>query len=328
MAQDVIIGVDLGGTRLRAARMDDNLNILAREEMMTMAHEGFAPTFDRIKSAIRSVLPTDGSHISGIGICIPGPTNPYTGIIELGTNLSGWHNIPLTRLLTDEFGVPVYLGNDANMSVLAETVIGAAVGYRHVIFFTVSTGIGGGVINDGRLLLGNEGLGAELGHLVMVMDGGRITTMEKEVAGPALARTTRARIEAGERSIISELVTGDLNHITGKTVGIAAQQGDALAISVLQRAGTILGCGVASLLHVFNPEILVFGGSVSNVGDLLFEPMRAAIQQYCIDTAYWRSLKIEMAQLGENVSLIGSGALVLTRGGFEDVTQLQRTLKS
>lgn len=329
MIEDVIIGVDLGGTRIRAARMDENLTMQAREETLTKAADGFEASYGRILSLIRAVWPNDGVAVRGIGVSIPGPTNPFTGVVELGTNLAGWQDVPLAKRLEDEFGVPVFLGNDANVAVLAETAIGASQGYEHVIFITVSTGIGGGVLIKRRLLLGNEGLGGEMGHIVMLVGDGEtphVSTLEKESAGPALARKARARLETGEASLMRDLVGGDLSKVSGKTVGDAALQGDPLALAIVKRGGFVLGCGIASFLHLFNPQIIVLGGSVTNVGDLLFAPMREAIQQYSITDDYWRDLQIVRAGLGEDVSLIGAGTLVLTRGGQDDVSTIQRAL--
>ncbi len=325
MAKQIIIGVDLGGTRLRAARLDEHLNVLARDEVLTHAADGVDATLTRMKELITRMLPSDGSQVMGIGVSAPGPANPNTGVVVAPPNLPGWHNVPVVKILNDHFGLPVYLGNDANVAALAEVVRGAAKGYRHAIFITVSTGIGGGIIIDGKMLLGKEGLAAEAGHVIIIADG-KVTTLEKEAAGPSLARQVRERILAGEKSIISELVNGELDKISGSTVGVAAKQGDAVALAVIERAGRILGLGMVSLLHLFNPEILVFGGGVSSLGDLLFNPMRAAIEQYCIDVSYWRELKIVPAALGDNVSIVGAGALVATQGGVADVRQVMQEL--
>jgi glucokinase len=325
MSASTIIAVDLGGTRLRSARLNDDLDILMRHEELTLAHEGTDATLGRVMNVIRQVLPTDGTAVDGIGISIPGPTNPFTGVVELGTNL-GWHNVPLARLVREEFGLPVYLGNDANVAALAEVAIGAARGARHAIFITVSTGIGGGVIVNGRMLLGVNGYAGELGHILIEIDG-QVTTLEKEAAGPALARKARARIESGTKSMIREMVEGDLSKINGGTVGRAAQQGDKLAVEIVQKAGYVLGLGVASFLLIFNPEIIVFGGGVSfGVNELMFAPMRETIRKHIIDDAYYKDLRYSLAALGENVSIVGAGALVATKGGVEDVTKVAKKL--
>ena len=320
---EYIIGVDLGGTRLRASRFDHDLKMLARDEVLTLSEEGVDATIGRMKSLIRTMV--GGETITSIGVSVPGPMNPYTGVVVAPPNLFGWHNVPLRQILQDEFGIPVYLGNDANVAALAEVVLGAAQGYRHAIFITVSTGIGSGIIIDGQMLLGKDGLGAEVGHIIMLV-GDRVSTLEEEAAGPALAEQAQARIAAGEASQIREMVNGDLSKITGATVGIAAQAGDPLARSIVERAGRIIGYGVVSLLHLFNPEIILFGGGVSNIGDLLFNPMNEAIREASIDSSYWQDLKIVMAGLGENVSLYGAGALALTKGGVENVTVVKAEL--
>jgi glucokinase len=170
------------------------------------------------------------------------------------------------------------------------------------------------VIDEGRLMIGAEGLGAEAGHMIMVING-RITDLEKEAAGLAIARKAVARLEAGETSRITEMVNGTLSLVTAKTVGDAAAQGDPLAVDVIRGAGYLIGLGIVSLMHLFNPEVVVIGGGVSHTGELLFAPMREAIQQYTMDPSYYENVPIVPAALGDNVALIGAAALVTTRGG-------------
>lgn len=324
---EAIIAVDLGGTRVRAARLDHNLQIGTRQETLTENERGLDATLDRIKEMVHSVWPHDDTRVAGIGISAPGPLNPLTGVVVAPPNLKGWHNVPLADILRSEFGVPVYVGNDANVAGLAESILGSARGYRNVIFLTISTGIGSGMICDGKMLLGTVGLGAEAGHIIMIADGGNVSSLEKEAAGPALARKAVARIQAGEKSVISSMVDFNLTQVTGATVGNAALQGDKLALEIVRTAGHMIGLGIVSLLHLFNPEIVVLGGGVSNnLRELLFDPMRQAIRTYCIDRAYWESLRIEPAALGENVSIIGAGALVATQGGVMDVAHVVEKL--
>lgn len=324
---EYIIGIDLGGTRLRAALVDRDMNIIKRQEVLTLAAQGPDSTLERMKALIREILPTEANAIvSGIGISAPGPSNPNTGVVVAPPNLPGWHNVPIVQILQKEFGYSTFLGNDANVAALAEIARGAARGFRHVVFLTVSTGIGGGVVSDGRLLLGKDGLGAEVGHIQMIVDGDRVSSLEREAAGPALARKAVAAMQAGEPSIMREMVNGDLSKVSGSVVGTAAVQGDALAVSIVEKAGRILGLGIVSLLHLFNPEIIVLGGGVSNLGDLLFNPMREAIEKHAIDSSYWQDLHIRPAELGENVSLVGAAALVVTKGGMEDVAAVARKI--
>jgi glucokinase len=300
------------------------LQIVKRVETLTQADEGLEPTLGRIKDQVRAVLPEDGK-LAGIGISAPGPLNPKTGVVVAPPNLPGWHDVPLGDILHEAFNVPVYVGNDANVAVLAESVRGAARGKRHAIYITISTGIGSGMIVDGRLLLGKMGLAAEAGHMVMLV-GDRVSTLELEAAGPDMAAQAVRRIKGGEKSLISELAGGDLDAVEGSTVGKAAEQGDALALDVVRYCGRIVGMGMVNLLHLFNPEIIVIGGGVTKLGDKLFGPMREAIETYSIDDDYWNDLIITEPELGEDVSIVGAAVLVVTRGGVEDVIQVSEKI--
>lgn len=323
---ETVISVDIGGTRLRAARLDTQLNILQREEKRTLSHEGLEPTLQRIKDLIRSVLPDDGSRVQGIGISAAGPLNPDTGVVVAPPNLHGWHNVPLGEIIQAEFNLPVYVGNDANVAALAEAALGAAKGTRYSIYLTISTGIGSGMINDGRLVLGNAGVAAEAGHIIMVVDEGTVSSLEKEAAGPAIARKARARMMAGEATILSDMAGGNLEALDARMVGDAANQGDALAKSLVAQAGRMIGLGIVSLLHLFNPEVIVIGGGVSYIGDLLFDPIRETIREYALDSVYWDNLQVIHSQISEDVSILGAATLVLTEGGVRDLSKVLERL--
>ncbi len=315
MSKDVYIGIDLGGTRVRAARLNSALEIEERVEAKTLAADGPDAVIERMVEQARAVWPKDGANVLSVGVSAPGPINPYTGVIVAPPNLPGWHNIPLQEILQRELNATVYLGNDANVAALAETERGASKGYTHVIYLTISTGIGSGVISDGNLLIGATGIGAECGHLIILTDEDRVSTLEKEAAGPAIARYAKAMIESGGKTRILDHANGDLEAITAAHVTLAAREGDPIAVRLMARAGRILGLGIVSLLHTFNPQIVVIGGGVADgAGDLLFKPMREAIQTYAIDAAYWDQLIIAPAALGENVSIIGAAALAARRG--------------
>ncbi len=311
---DYLIGVDLGGTQMRAARFDGALNILERVAEPTLAHEGLEKVRARLLDLIARVIPAGADSVEGIGVSAPGPINPRSGVIYSPPNLPGWKSVPLRKFIHERFGVTTYLGNDANVAALAETTRGAAQGYRHVVYLTVSTGIGSGVVDDGRLLIGAQGLGAEAGHMILVVNG-KVSSLEKEAAGPAIARKAVERLKAGTASKIADLVGGDLDRITAKEVGEAAGQGDPLAVELIRHAGWIVGLGIVTLMHLFNPQVVVVGGGVSKTGELLFEPMRDAVRQYALDPAYWEHVPIVPAALGDNVALVGAAALVSTRGG-------------
>lgn len=310
-----ILAVDLGGTQLRVARFDEDLNVLERKAQPTLAHLGIDQVVDRMIGMINEICPNDLGDVMGLGVSAPGPINPHSGVIFSPPNLPGWESVPLRKLVQERIGCTTYLGNDANVAALAEATRGAARGYRYVIYLTVSTGIGSGIIDDGHLLLGVQGLGAEAGHIMMIMEDGRVTDLEEEAAGPAIAEKAQRRLQAGETSRIREMVEGDLSRITGETVGLAAADGDPMATELIAESGRLVGLGIVSLMHLFNPEIVVVGGGVTKTGDLLFEPMREAVRAHVLDQAYCESVPIVPAELGDNVALIGAAALVSTRGG-------------
>ncbi len=308
-----IIAVDLGGTRIRAACLDSELNLLTRRETPTLAAEGQGAVLARMVALIEAVWPKD-SPVAGIGVSSPGPLDPLAGVVLAPPNLPDWYHVPLVALLQERFAVPVWLGKDANVALLAEVARGAARGSRDAIYITLSTGIGGGVLSDGRLLLGHGGLAMEVGSMLLLVNGCAMR-LEAEAAGPALAQQARQRIAAGAESLMSELIGGDLDRLDAALVGQAAQQGDDLALELVQRAGMLIGLGLTSLLHLFNPQVLVIGGGVSQIGETLLGPMRATINQHVIYEGYTRELRIEMAALGEDVSLVGAAVLVRSAGG-------------
>lgn len=319
-----IIAVDLGGTQIRTARYDRKLNLLQRENTLTLADEGLRPTLARIQDYIHKVMPASKDDVLAIGISSPGPLNPNSGVIIAPPNLHGWRDVPLAEIVQAEFGLPVYIGNDANVAALAEASSGAAQGCRHVVYITISTGIGGGVICDGRLLLGQEGLGAEVGHIPLMTASGRVSSLELEAAGPAIARQVKQRIQNGETSLVTELAQGDLCRIEAKMVSQAAARGDRVASEQMTYAGRMLGLGIVTMLHLFNPQIIVLGGGVAKSGDLLFQPMRQAINDHALDEAYTARLTITEAALGDDVALVGAAALAATQGGQMDISELDR----
>lgn len=316
MVEKLIIGVDLGGTQIRAALADAQGKIIQRVSQPTIADEGPEAVLGRIKEAIRRVLPAEIGRVSAIGFAAPGPLDPWKGIIMDAPNLPGWKNVPLKDLMGEEFDLPVFVGNDANLAALAEQRFGAGQGAADLIYITVSTGIGGGIIAHNRLLLGAQGFAAEVGHHTIEAHGprcncGNIGCLEALAAGPAIARRARELIKDGAETAITELVGGDLDRITAKEVNQAAQAGDPMAIEIFRQAGFYIGIGIVNLLHILNPSLIVIGGSVAKAGDLLFEPIRATVRERAMASYYWENTPILPATLGDDVGLLGAVALVL-----------------
>jgi glucokinase len=244
-----------------------------------------------------------------IGAASPGPLDPHAGVILKTPNIPEWVDFPLVSRLKADFGVPAYLDNDANAAALGEWRFGIARGHHDVLYLTVSTGIGGGVIVDDRPLHGFHGLAAELGHVIVDPDGppcncGFAGHLESFASGPAIVRFVKEELNRGTPSSLTPVESLD-----PRTIADAARQGDALAIAAYQRAGEYLGIAVASFLHTFDPSIVVFGGGVSSVGPLLFDPFRRSLAQRVFHPRYLEGLKIEMAALGDDAGLLGALAL-------------------
>lgn len=303
------IAVDIGGTQLRAACYQPGSHTpiqIAR----TSTQGGGEDPVERLMRLIASIWPSTG-RVAAIGAAAPGPLDPYRGILISAPNIPGWENLPLRELLEDRFGVPVALGNDANLAALGEWKVGAGQGHHHMLYLTVSTGIGGGVIVDDRLLLGQRGMAGELGHTSVMVDGplcgcGQRGHLETVASGTAIARWVREQLDQG----VPSSLPAD-QPVTARLVSQAAQQGDPLAIAALGRAGRFLGRAVADFLHIFNPSAVIIGGGVSRSGPFLFEPLCAAIREYAMSPHYYLDLELKTAALGDEAGLMG--ALTLAR---------------
>jgi len=301
------VAVDIGGTHIRVATYGpDNITPISHTRTKTRAKE--PGTFDRLVKAIESAWPEDNS-VQSISMASPGPLDPHTGMILSTPNIPEWDNFPLTEKLSGHFGVPAYLDNDANLAALGEWKFGAGRGHHDVLYLTISTGIGGGVIIDDRLLHGYHGLAAELGH-VTVLAGGPVCPcgyeghIEALASGPSIVRYVTEMLEAGATSELRDVEALD----AGK-VAEAARHGDALAKSAYARAGEYLGIAVASFLHIFDPSIVIFGGGVSQSGPLLFDPFEESLKKHVINPRYLEDLVITTAALGDDAGLLGALAL-------------------
>ncbi len=301
-----VIGIDLGGTQLRAALIASDGTILAHTRAASLVGEGPMRTADRIAvlaAQVAAALPA-GGQIRGLGLGAPGPLDPVSGIVMAPPNLPGWYDVPLRALVRERVGMEVVLGNDANAAALAEWRFGAGVGTRNLVYVTVSTGIGGGVINDGRLLLGRLGAAAELGFLILDADGG--LSWEELASGTALGRAAAAAMREQADSLLHTLATPE--SVTAVHVAQAAAQSDALATRLMDREARLLGLGFASVLHAFSPEILVVGGGVVTENPQLLDQARAIAYTRAM-CALYTEVPIVPAQLGDLAGVLGAAAL-------------------
>jgi glucokinase len=310
--------VDMGGTQIRVAISDTAGEFITRVAHPTPRVGGEA-AIEAVKTAIHAALDESGQAVAAIVIVAPGPLDPRRGVVIHAPNVPGWRNIPLSAILNREFSVPVLLGNDASAAGLGEQWFGAGRGHHDLVYLTISTGIGGGVISDDRLLIGARGYAAELGHNSVCADGplcncGNYGCVEMLASGLAIARQAREAIQLGRPTILTEMAGGDLERIDARMVAEAARQGDQVAQDTYQRAGFFLGVAIVNFLYTFNPTIVVLGGGVTKAGPLLFDPVVETVHARA-PRAYWEDCDIVPAALGEDVGLRGALALYLCEQG-------------
>lgn len=306
-----VISIDVGGTHLRVAAYAQDSQIPLKLQRTT-THATNEKIFDRITALVESVWP---GSVDAIGVSSPGPLDSRTGIVMAPPYMKEWNNFPLTGNLMKHFGVPVFLDNDANLAGLAEWKFGAGRGHHDVLYLTISTGLGGGVILGDRLLQGYHGLAAELGHMTVAVNS----------SAPICGCGFRGHFEAfssgtGIENYVSEqLAAGRKSSLTGKpsarAIADAANAGDKLAIKAYARAGKYLGIGVANYLHIFDPSIVILGGGVSMSGPLLREPFETSLRKHVFHPRYLEGLVIAQAELGDDAGLLGALALARMKAG-------------
>jgi len=297
--------------------------IVARDYSLTLADEGLEAVTGRIFSSIDRLLGAQNivlSQMHGISIAAAGAIDPERGLVTSSPNLPGWRDVPLRDMVRARYKVNTILINDANAEALGEYELGAGRGVDSLILVTIGTGIGGGIIINGRLYTGASGSAGEIGHTTIDVNGprcscGNIGCWEMFASGRAMAREAQARIRGGEGSILAEMVKGEIEKITTEKIEAAAREGDPLALEVISRAATYLGIGMVSLVNAFNPEMIIVGGGVAKMGELLLEPARQVVRERAFKLASG-VVRIVPTQLGDDGGVLGGAvfAYSLTAG--------------
>lgn len=330
-----VLAVDLGGTQMRAGVLR-GAELLSRVVLQTGADRRPESMLPRAFAALEQALQQASvtlEQIAGIGIGAPGPLDSRTGIVYTPPNMPGWEALPLRQLFAQRYHVLVYVENDANAAALGEFLFGAGQGCQHMVYLTISTGIGGGVIAGGRLLAGASGAAAELGHMTIDWQGERCTCgntgcLEYLASGTGIARRAGQLIQAGQgddllafaRRLAQQEHTGKVQHddqaghvgqiqVTARMVALAAAAGVAVAQQIIERAAEALGVGLVNIIHIFNPEKIVLGGGVTQTGPLLLEPALRVVHERAM-RAPRETVRIELARAGPDVGLVGAGSLL------------------
>ncbi len=303
------IAIDIGASRMRAGSYTTKSREPIQYNQIPTRSEGM-PIEDRLVNLIESVWPED-YEVKSIAAACPGPLDPINGIIVEPPNIPEWRYFPIQEFLQSTFNIPTAINNDANLAAYGEWTFGAGKGHSNLIYLTISTGIGGGIIIDNKLLSGVAGYAGEVGHMTINPQGpvcscGKVGHLEAIASGPSIVRWIKSRLE--DESLQEHFPEGDL---TAKHISEAAESGNELAIAAYERAGKYIGLAIANLLHIFNTSLVIIGGGVSRAGDLLFEPIRKSVHESVISDAYLDNLQILPAALGDDSGLLG--ALVLSR---------------
>lgn len=314
-----LVGVDLGGTNIVAGALpEDGSNVMALRTEPTRADQGAEAVIDRIVRMIDTVIAETIAQTGarrtdfvGIGVGAPGPLDRERGIVVTTPNL-GWTNYPLRDAVAERVQIPVRIDNDANCATLGEWWLGAAKGANNVVGMTIGTGIGGGLILNGRLYHGASDVAGEIGHTTIDVTGrrckcGNYGCLEAYASGPSIAERAREAVASLDDSLLVKMVNGQLERITAQTVYEAAKLGDDVALDVVRETARFLGAGVANLLNIFNPDVVVIAGGVTQAGDPLFDPLRREVRKRAFKPAV-EACRIVPGTLPGSAGVVGAVA--------------------
>ena len=321
--KEYVVGIDIGGTKLATVVADKTGHILGKVRKPTFAEKGpeyaICLLFDMVREVV-NLAGLEQAFISAIGVSCGGPLDTKTGIVYSPPNLPGWDALPLKAKLESEFQVPVTIENDANASALAEFRFGGGRGYSAVLYMTMSTGIGGGIVIDGQVYHGANDSAGEVGHQILLPNGprcgcGKQGCLEALCSGPAIARRAQAAIqkqledEKASTALLT-LADGRIEDVKSEHVLAAARTGDALALELVRETAYYMGWGIANLVNILNPDIVLLGTIAVAAGDLLLDPIRETVLKFAM-TRPAEAVNIAPAQLGDALGDLAAVALVV-----------------
>jgi glucokinase len=315
MMSSYFIGVDLGGTKIATSLTDATGELLSADFRPTHARDGAERVLQNIGDSIRAVMEgVEPGRIKGIGVASPGPVDIKQGMIIDAPNL-GWQHFGLIKRLEDTFRIPCVLENDANAAAIGEQLFGAAKHVTDLIYITVSTGIGGGIISNGRILHGRNDAAGEIGHMCVAIDGpvcgcGKRGCLEAVSSGTAIGNEARRLLGEGRESSILAKAGNRLEAVNAQVVAEAAREDDPLARAILDKAFTYLGIGIANLIQLLNPEMIIIGGGVSKIGQPLFDRIWPVIRAYAYPHTVL-DLPIVLPALGDKCGTLGAAAVAI-----------------
>ena len=315
-----VIGVDLGGTNARAAVVDRNGKIIGEGRTDSRAMEGLSATVGQIIYAIRTAIADAGvdmSEIAGVGMGVPGTHKSEEGIVLWSPNFKDWNGVQLLAPIAADLEKPVFMGNDANVAALGEYAFGAGRGAKCMVMFTLGTGIGSGLIINGKNWIGVTETAPEMGHQIVLADGprcscGRYGCVEALARRDAIIDRAARKAHMGRHTSLVEKSGHDLRYITPAMIAEAALEGDQISIETMDETGYYIGLGVSNAINILNPDKVVIGGGIAQAGELLFGPIRRTVEVNALYTAL-QAVKILPAELGDDAGVLGGAAMVLQR---------------
>lgn len=312
------IGIDVGGTNVKIALVDEKGKIIYSNSVPTYAKMGYEYTVNNIKQAIRDLMKetnTTEKNIEGIGFDFPGQVDCKTGVVKLAPNIPGWVNVPIAQMIEEEFHIPTKIDNDVRCAALGELKFGAGKGCENFVCITVGTGIGSGLVINGKVVRGASNAAGEIGHIKLQMQGGPICgcgdtgCLEAFASGPSIVAMAQEYIKGGKSTKFREMAAAEGGEITPYMVAKAAEEGDPVAKRIFEIVGEYIGIGLTSVINLLNPEKVIIGGGVAEAGDLLFDPIRRTIKERAMVVA-GEAVEIVPAQLGNSAGVIGASMLV------------------
>ena len=307
-----VLALDIGGTKLAVAVVDADGTTHGWQLAPTRRDAGPEGVLKRLfELGHAAIAAADLGPVAAVGISCGGPLDSAAGVLECPPHLPGWIDVPVGALASAEFGVPAHLENDATAGARGEHLFGAGTGVGTMVYLTVSTGIGGGAVIDGRLHHGSAGNGGEFGHVLVERGGrtchscGRRGCVEAYASGSSIAERAREALAAGEVSVLSRL-----DPVTAADVSHAAAEGDPLARRIWDETTELLGSAITDLVNVFEPELVVLGGGVTRSGSMLLEPLRSQVRRDAMGPAA-RTAQVQLTRLGDAVCVVGAGAVAL-----------------
>ncbi len=317
MKKSLLIGIDLGGTNTKIALISNETNILDRSTFLTKAYALKKDLINKLINEVNSLLHSNGysiNNLTGIGIGLAGLVDYSKGFIFNLTNIPGWRKVPLRSSLEGKFNVPVYLDNDANAICLGEYLYGAGKDSNNLVSVSLGTGIGSGIIINGKLYRGSSFSAGEIGHIIINENGpecgcGSFGCLEAYVGNSAIIKAANERLKRKKSKILNRITRGNIKNLTPRHLSLAAKEGDPVSIAIWKDIGRHLGIGLSALVNLLNPDKIVLCGGISKAGNFLLKPAVKSLKKFSMDVP-GKIVKVLLSKLGDDAGVIGAASLV------------------